>query len=239
MKAKTIILPGLLAASSITPANAQQVWPDTPAGRLAVLAELQTLNADLLSHPSATLTLERWCARHRMSTEARVVADRKADVALPASQEIRNQLEVGPNDRVAYRHVELRCGEHVLSKADNWYVPARLSEEMNHLLQTTDTAFGRVVQPLHFQRRTVAARLLWSPLPEDWDTSGAAIGNGGESGRLVIGDNLIEHRAILTRGDGSPFSFVVETYTNAILDFTPPPGLAEVSNIKKPTLDRP
>ncbi|HUD92238.1 hypothetical protein [Sphingobium sp.] len=238
MKAKTIILPGLLAASSISSANAQQAWPDSPAGRLAVLAELQTLNADLLSHPSATLTLERWCARHRMAKEVRIVADRKTDVNLPASQEIRNQLQAGPKDRVAYRHVELRCGEHVLSKADNWYLPARLSEEMNHLLETTDTAFGHVVQPLHFKRRTVAARLLWSPLPEDWDISGAAMADGTETSSLAIGEKLIEHRAILTREDGSPFSFVIETYTGAILDFTPPPGLVEASNMTKTAPDR-
>jgi hypothetical protein len=36
---------------------------------------------------------------------------------------------------------------------------------------------------------------------------------------------LLEHRAVLTLPDGTPFSEVVETYTNHILDFPAPlPG---------------
>ena len=47
-------------------------WSDTPLARTQALALLQTLNADLLSHDSATLTLERWCGAHRMASPARV-----------------------------------------------------------------------------------------------------------------------------------------------------------------------
>ena len=36
---------------------------------------------------------------------------------------------IGPDEPVAYRHVRLRCGDHVLSEADNWYVPSRLTPE--------------------------------------------------------------------------------------------------------------
>jgi hypothetical protein len=32
--------------------------------------------AELLSHDSATLTLDRWCAAHRMASPARIVAER-------------------------------------------------------------------------------------------------------------------------------------------------------------------
>jgi hypothetical protein len=65
--------------------------------------------------------------------------------------------------------VRLICGGHVLSEADNWYVPARLTPEMNRVLEATDTAVGRVVQTLNFRRRTLSAKLLWSPLPQDWE----------------------------------------------------------------------
>src|ERR1700689_4012811 len=44
--------------------------------RLEALALLQTLNADLLSHDSATLTLERWCDSHRLASPPHIVADR-------------------------------------------------------------------------------------------------------------------------------------------------------------------
>jgi hypothetical protein len=38
---------------------------------------------------------------------------------------------------------------------------------------------------------------------------------------LPIPDKVIEHQALLTRADGEPFSYVVETYTGAVLDFPP------------------
>jgi len=35
-------------------------WPDTPVARLEALALIQTLHADILASPSATLSLERY-----------------------------------------------------------------------------------------------------------------------------------------------------------------------------------
>ncbi len=40
----------------------------------------------------------------------------------------------------------------MLSEADNWYVPVRLTPEMNQALDTSDIAFGRAVQALQFRR---------------------------------------------------------------------------------------
>jgi hypothetical protein len=42
-----------LAVLALGAAPAQASWPDTPVARLEALAELQTLNADLLSHDIA------------------------------------------------------------------------------------------------------------------------------------------------------------------------------------------
>jgi hypothetical protein len=42
---------------------------------------------------------------------------------------------------------------------------------------------------------------------------------------LRIPDAVLEHRAVLTLPDGTPFSEVVETYTGDILAFPPPAGL--------------
>ena len=82
---------------------------------------------------------------------------------------MREALDVKPDEPLGYRRVRLKCGDHVLSEADNWYVPARLAPEMNHVLETTDTPFGKAVAALHFRRHTLSANLLWRPLPKGWE----------------------------------------------------------------------
>jgi hypothetical protein len=216
-----ILITSAAAALSLAPFPARASWPDAPVARLEVLVELQTLNADLLSHDSATLTLDRWCARHRLADDARIVADRVRGQEKEPPAAVRERLHVGADQPIAYRRVRLRCGEHVLSEADNWYVASRLTPGMNRTLETSDAAFGRVVQPLRFHRQTLSARLLWSPLPEDWDR-GAMPPRGSPGASLPIPDKVIEHQAVLTRADGEPFSYVIETYTRAVLDFRPP-----------------
>jgi len=79
--------------------------------------------------------------------------------------------------------------------------------------------FGRVVQPLHFQRHTLAASLLWQPLPEGWEMGVRA---SGAAASAPMPSQLLQHRAILTLPDGTPFSEVVETYTDQVLAFPVP-----------------
>jgi chorismate-pyruvate lyase len=201
--------------------NATRAWPDTPGTRLEALALLQTLNADLLSNDSATLTLDRWCESHAMATPAKIVAERVRDQDKDPTDEVRKLLGVEASEAVRYRHVRLRCGTHVLSEADNWYVPARLTADMNKVLDSSDTPFGRAVQALHFHRHTLSARLLWSPLPPGWEM-GNTLGTSGK-GALRIPVETIQHRAVLSLPDGTPFSVVVETYTNEVLNFPRPP----------------
>ena len=196
-------------------------WPDTPVARLETLALLQTLNADLLSNDSATLTLDRWCEAHKMAAPAKIVAERVHDTDKEPTAEVRQLLGVGPAEPVRYRHVRLHCGTHLFSEADNWYVPARLTPDMNKVLDSTDTAFGRAVQELHFHRRTLAAKLLWSPLPSGWEMSSSMPAAG--KGTLQVPAEVIQHRAVLMLPDATPFSAVVETYTNEVLDFQQPP----------------
>src|ERR1700723_2490590 len=136
-------------------------WTGSFVARVEALALLQTLNAELLSNSSATLTLEHWCDVHRLASPPRIVAERVPDVDKPPSPEQRRELGVTPTEPVRYRRVRLLCGAVVLSEAGNWYVPARLTPEMNTSLDTTDTPFGRAVQSFHFQRHTLSAALLW------------------------------------------------------------------------------
>jgi len=206
------------AATPETPSQAP--WPDNFTARLEALALLQTLNAELLSHDSATLTLERWCGAHHLASPAHIVAEQVRGADKPPTDDQRQRLAISAGEPVRYRRVRLLCGSRVLSEADNWYVPARLTPEMNHTLETTNTSFGRVVLPLQFRRRTLSATLLWKPLPDDWDTGAAQPSDG--SGDLRIPAELLQHRAVLTLPDGTPFSEVVETYTREILDFAAP-----------------
>ncbi|HUC18637.1 MAG TPA: hypothetical protein VMA37_13225 [Acetobacteraceae bacterium] len=213
------------------PAREAPAWQDNFTIRLEALALLETLNAELLSHDSATLTLDRWCATHRLASPPRIIAERVHGVFKAPTEAQRRLLNVGPTEPIRYRRVKLACGTHILSEADNWYVPSRLTPEMNHALDTTDIAFGRAVLSLNFRRRTLSAKLLWSPLPEGWEMGARSLQE--DNGRLWIPLYVLEHRAVLTLPDGTPFSEVVESYTNEVFAFPQPPnGTASGRNQK-------
>ncbi len=195
-------------------------WQDSFLTRVELLALIETLNAELLSHPSATLTLERWCAGHGMAPEAKLVARLERGSSKHLQEADLKRLAVASEDELHYRRVRLFCGDKLLSEADNWYAPARLTPEMNRLLDETDAPFGRIVRDLDFKRETLSAKLLWSPLPDSWDMSPAPPASAGN--RLEAPDHILEHRAILRANGGAPFSFVVETYTRDVLAFPLP-----------------
>jgi chorismate-pyruvate lyase len=195
-------------------------WHDSFVTRLEALALLQSLNADLLSHDSATLTLDRWCGAHHLAEPATISAERVHDVDKPATAAQRELLHVSATEPVGYRRVRLHCGTHVLSEADNWYVPGRLTAEMNQNLDHSDVAFGRAVQALKFQRHTLSATLLWMPLPTDWETKAAPA--PAHTGTLEVPPYVLQHTAVLTLPDGTPISTLTETYTAEVLAFAQP-----------------
>ena len=184
--------------------------------RLEALALLQTLNADLLSHDSATAVLQDWCDAHGPGG-LKIVAMRVRGQDRPPTDEARAALRLQPGQPVNYRRVRLACGDQVLSEADNWYLPARLTAEMNRVLDTSDTPFGVVVRPLDFRRRNLAARLLYAPLPRGWEKGGAHAESPGP-----IPAQVLQHAAVLATPDGAPFAYVVETYTGAALEMALP-----------------
>lgn len=221
--AAAFLIPLACLAADQRPAS--QPWSGDYVTRLEALALLQTLNAELLSADSATLTLDRWCATHKLAEPARIIAERVSAADEPPTPEQRQILAVGPNEPVRFRRVRLKCGDHVLSEAQNWYVPARLTPAMNATLDTTDTAFGRVVKPLDFRRRTLSSKLLWSPLPENWEMRAANDNTplpAQPGAPLDIPRHVLQHRAVLTLPDGTPISQVTETYTADVLAFPDP-----------------
>jgi hypothetical protein len=201
-------------------AQSVQSWPDTFIGRLEALALVEKLDSALLASRSATLTLESWCAEHRMATPARIAAipDRRADRT--ATEADRGLLAVGPGEAIRYRQVRLACGVHILSEADNWYVPSRLTPEMNHSLETSDEPFGRVVQPLHPVRQTLSVERLWSPLAEGWEMQPKPQAlPSTKLGSLAIPYYLFRDRAVLLDSHNRPIALVSESYTGEVLNF--------------------
>ena len=211
-----LLLCASMACKAGSPAQTPN-WTGSFLARVEAVAVLQTLNADLLSHDSATLTLERWCDVHKLASPPRIVASRVSGVDKAPTPEQRAELGVAPADVVRYRRVKLMCGPLVLSEEDNWYVPSRLTAQMNKLLDTTDSPFGVVVRPLHFHRHTLSSTLLWLPLPAGWEMN--ATGARDMNADQPMPSKLLEHRALLTLPDGTPFSEVVETYTDNVLAF--------------------
>jgi chorismate-pyruvate lyase len=206
------------AASS---AAAAPEWFDTPLVRLEALALIQTLNAELLSSNSATTTLERWCQTHALADPPVILARRTDTVQEPPRGATRQDLQLSEHEPVRYRRVELVCGDHVLSVAENWYAPDRLTAAMNQQLETTQTPFGKVVQPLRPHRETIAAQVLWSPLPAGWETAGRAE-SGPAADRLELPAALFEHRAVLYTPDHRAIAEVHEVYQRDVLAFPEP-----------------
>jgi chorismate-pyruvate lyase len=201
-------------------AQAAEPWPDTFLARVEALALVETLNATLLAARSATFTLDKWCADHKLGGETKIRARLRRDADKPITAEQRRRLEIGDDEPIKYRHVELACGDRVLSEADNWYVPSRLTAAMNQLLETTDIPFGRAVADLKPFRQTFAAEILWRPLDDGWEQR-APLADHPEQ-NLQIPPKLFEHRAVLYTPDRKPIAEVDETYSRENLAFAPP-----------------
>jgi hypothetical protein len=156
-------------------------------------ARLQAFEAQLEAQPSATAVLQTWCDAHAPAG-TRVMARQIQPAPLPPPEDARKALAIHPGEAVRYRRVQLLCGGRVLSNADNWYLPGKLTHAMNDMLDHTQTPFGAAVAALHFRRRNL-------------ETSTLAPG----------GQDVLRHSALLTTEKGEPFSFVVETYTKEIV----------------------
>jgi chorismate-pyruvate lyase len=224
MRRKFVAIAALCALTASAPsrphAQTAPMWPDTFLTRVEAMALLETLNATLLAARSATFTLDRWCADHKLSGETKIHAQLVRGVEKPLTAEQRQRLEIDEREPVKFRHVELKCGERTLSEADNWYVPSRLTAEMNTLLETTDTPFGRAVAALKPFRRTFAVDILWKPVDDGWETRPPTADHPQRP--LAIPGQLFQHRALVIAPDLKPISEVAETYTSENLAFTPP-----------------
>ncbi len=203
-------------------ANTHEAGAASLSDRLALTALVQSLRAGLGATDSATLFLEDWCGRYGIASQAKIVA-RQVPGAVPLTAEQRTQLPIDAAEPVVYRRVQLVCGDQVLSEADNWYLPNRLTPQINKQLTETDTPFGRAIRPLGPSRRTLASTMLWQVLPEGWERmpSDQLAGWAGAAPAPAYDPSasLFENRAIVLRQDGKPISEVRETYKMPLIAF--------------------
>jgi hypothetical protein len=155
-------------------------------------ADVTRLEAELNASPSATQMLTEKCAALKLASPPVIQAVREKRADQKAGPDIRKLLDVTADARLGYRRVKLTCGTHVLSEADNWYVPERLTPEMNRTLDTTEMPFGTVVRPLGFHRKTLKMEALAEPA------------------------HALRVTALLVTGAGTPFSVVVENYSREL-----------------------
>lgn len=147
------------------------------------------LAAQLAVNDSASVILKAECAQMAPGQTLRSVPLNTASP--PHLPGISQRLKVGHLKALKRRHVSIRCGVIELSNAWNWYVPSRLTPEMNVLLDKTETPFGLVTRSLNFSRES-------------------------ETGFPVTLEPgiILQHRALLYRGrDHTPFAYVIENYT--------------------------
>ena len=151
----------------------------------------------LTSNHSATEALTQWCRVRGLANPPQIVAQAVKSEMVNPDVAIRRTLAIDASEPVRYRQVHLLCGDTVLSIAENWYVPARLTPEMNRILDTSDVPFGRAVAPLGYNREQLSS------------TRGRAPG--------CPEGTVLSVRAVLKLPDGQPISMVAECYTAANL----------------------
>lgn len=184
-------MPGRCRMALLGLAAALHGCAGTPDPRLAPFA------ATLAANDSATTALEQWCAARHIADPARVTASVLNSAPATAPADARHLLDLPDTERLGYRHVRLACGGTVLSEAHNWYVPARLTAEMNRTLDTSSVPFGKVAAPLGFRRERLGT------LPRGH--------------RDCPRGTILAHRALLRLPDGRPLALLVECYTRANL----------------------
>ena len=154
---------------------------------------MEAWNRRLLDAPIATDELQHWCdEREGIPFGVKINATILPGSGTPLSPMDRRRLAIAADEPVAYRHVRLECMGILLSEADNWYVPTRLTADMQRLLAQTKTPFGAVIRPFRPRRQN---RLL----------------------RMTGGAILFEHEGLVTTADGKPLALVRERYQRALV----------------------
>lgn len=179
----------ILPSAAIAGLTACAIQPASP---------VDGLERMLASHDSATAALEQWCEQQGLANPARVIAQQAPGQLVKDPADLRSLLGVSAQEQLGSRHVRLTCGNRLLSQAQNWYVPARLTPAMNAQLAETTTPFGKVAAPLGFKRELIETK--------------RGAGPDCPAGTVLF------QRAILRLPDGQVLAHVLECYAGTALD---------------------
>lgn len=126
----------------------------------AEAAPLAAFRDRLREAASATGLLQTWCEARGIG-EGSVRALRHPGPAEPLPAEATHMLlPPGAPHHVRHRRVTLLRGAAGLSDCDIWWLPSRLTPEMQAALDSTDRPFGTVVEALRPTRRVLAETVL-------------------------------------------------------------------------------
>jgi chorismate-pyruvate lyase len=107
----------------------------------------------LLTTFSATAALQVWCELRGLG-QGDLFSDLKPVEAAPLPTIGIDSLSPDEFEPVRYRAITLTRGDLPLLDADNWYLPGRLPQRAQDLLETTDTPFGLALAGTLQNRRT-------------------------------------------------------------------------------------
>lgn len=160
---------------------------------------LQTLKRRVQTADSMTEILRQWCDTHSIGTGPLRSQHAVTSGHLPPTACAVDALQLAPQESTRHRGIVLMRGEVGLLEADNWYVPERLPESVNTVLETTDTPFGAALPGVGQSRRTLYCGT--EPLP----AGATALSDSARQ----FGPPILTVRAIVVLGD-TPVAFVEE-----------------------------
>jgi hypothetical protein len=173
----------------------------------------------LIAGAMATETLLAWCEEHGLS-QGPITVECQQRLALSAvPDEVRATLGPAAHEAVHYRQVRLMRGSLALATAENWFVPQRLTADMNETLNQTEIPFGTVIAPLRPFRRTLAAHL--QPLAADPAEDLLRARGSAHQPRPEI---ILEHIAVILSGSRTALAFVKESFFSELVSFALAPS---------------
>ncbi|MPR07682.1 hypothetical protein [Microvirga tunisiensis] len=175
------------------------------------------LSTRLIASATATDTLVAWCEEYGLSHGPITVDVRQRFAPAVVPDEVMAALGPATPEIVHYRQVWLKRGSLALAAAENWFVPQRLTADMNQILNQTDIPFGTVIAPLHPVRRTLVANA--GPLADDLVEDPAWFSGSAHQPHPEI---ILEHKAMILTGSGTSLALVNEFFFADLVSFGPP-----------------
>lgn len=204
--------------------------------RMDAILILEELHYELIRSSSATDVLEKWCSKYTISKDTVQIKVKKVEEKkyFP-NVAIKKRLKINDDNELHYRHVKLYCGKYALSEAKNWYVPNRLTPEINYSLANTIIPFGKLIKELSPRRINIEAKFFFESqfdniIKIENESKPLALSNLFNE-EMNMPRCLFRHKALIYSDKGLPISEVHETYLRDLLmliNKQPPTSLLDI-----------